>query len=109
MKTPIRRFGRGCECSGQGLHLKHGLALELAYVEDSIPVFKAKPAGRRAEMWTKSEDHPNLYYRCGRWPARKKPVDFNKLINKAMSTRGLMDEAVKLLNSGRVSFQEGHA
>lgn len=110
MKAPHRRFGIGCEHAGQSLHLKHGLALDLVYVEDNVPIYKAKPAGCRAEAWTVSPDHPGYYYRICRWPRQTKAKEpFDKLLSKAISTQHLMDGAISLLKSGSFSFQGGRA
>lgn len=115
MKAPRhRRLVKGPQVMrmdyGQSLPTSGGFDLKLVYVEDSIPIFRAKPAGRRAEAWTESEDHPGYYYRICRWPRRMKEKEpFNKLLSKAISTQHIMDGAIGLLKSGSFSFQEGRA
>jgi hypothetical protein len=113
MSKTRHRIARGPEIMwmdlGQSIPTNRGFDLKLVYVEDSIPVFRTKPKGHRAEAWTASEDHPGVFYRCCRWPGKRKPINFDKLINRAMSTRGLMDAARKLVLSGQYSFEEGRA
>lgn len=110
-REPKRIYDRGPEVMfmylGQTLRLAHGIELELVYVEDNIPIFRGKPKGKRHEAWTTCDVRRDRYYRVCRWPSRKKPVNFDKLINKANSVQEIMRQAFNAL--ARYSFQGGHA